>query len=156
VPVLAAYLPQEGVVLAQMQVKAVGHEASSAPTLLSTLDLRGTVVSGDANVAARALSEKILRAKGDDLWVIKENQSQMCEDRETLFAPQQNRPGCSAPPMDFREAAWEDHGHGRWETRQIIVSSLLASYSLWPGLSQAFKLERSRSNALGKMEQETA
>lgn len=155
VHVLAAYLPQEGVVLAQMQVKAVGNEASSAPTLLATLDLRGTVVSGDANFAVRALSEKILRAKGDYLWVIKENQRQMYEDIETLFAPQQSHPGWSAPPMDFRTAASENHAHGRWETRQITVSSLLASYSLWPGLSQVFKLERSRTNALGETEQET-
>jgi predicted transposase YbfD/YdcC len=156
VHMLAAYLPREGVVLAQMQVKAVGNEAGSAPTLLSSLDLRGTVVSGDANFASRPLSEKILRAKGDYLWVIKENQSQMHEDIETLFAPQQNRPGWSAPPMDFRTAVSEDRGHGRDEIRQITVSSLLAGYSPWPGLSQVFKLDRSRTNALGETEQETA
>lgn|SRR6266851_598011 len=62
---LSAYLPQEGVVLAQMQVKTVGNEVSSAPVLLASLDLRGTVVSGDANFAASALSETILQAKGD-------------------------------------------------------------------------------------------
>jgi len=53
------------VVLAQMQVKTVGNEVSSAPVLLASLDLRGTVVSGDANFAASALSETILQAKGD-------------------------------------------------------------------------------------------
>lgn len=156
VHLLAAYLPQEGVVLAQMQVKTVGNEVSEAPTLLSTLDLRGTVVSGDANFAASALSQAILSAKGDYLWVIKENRSQMYQDIHTLFEPQQSRPGWSAPPMDFRSATSEDHGHGRWETRQITVSSLLAGYSLWPGLSQVFKLERSRTNTLGETEQETA
>lgn len=156
VHLLAAYLPQEGVVLAQMQVKTVGNEVSAAPVLLATLDLRGAVLSGDANFAASALSQTILQAKGDYLWVIKENRSQMYRDIHLLFEPQQSRPGWSAPPMDFRQAASEDHGHGRWETRQITVSSLLAGYSLWPGLSQVFKLERSRTNALGEMEQETA
>ena len=156
VHLLAAYLPQEGVVLAQMQVKAVGNEVSSAPALLATLDLRGTVVSGDANFAASALSQAILKAKGDYLWVIKENRSQMYQDIHTLFEPQPSHPGWSAPPMDFRQAVSEDHGHGRWETRQITVSSLLAGYSLWPGLSQVFKLERQRTNALGESEQETA
>ena len=48
-----------------MQVKTVGNEVSEASTLLATLDLRGTVVSGDANFAASALSEAILRGKGD-------------------------------------------------------------------------------------------
>lgn len=156
VHLLAAYLPREGVVLAQVQVKTVGNEITAAPALLATLDLRGAVVSGDANFAARPLSEKILRAKGDYLWVIKENQSQMYQDIQLLFTPQQSRPGWSAPPMDFRGAVSEDQGHGRQERRQITVSSLLAGYSLWPGLSQVFQLERSRTNALGKMEQETA
>jgi predicted transposase YbfD/YdcC len=153
---LAAYLPKEGVVLAQVHVSTAGSEVSTAPSLFATLDLRGTVVSGDANFAARPLSEKILKARGDYLWVIKENQSQMYQDIQTLFEPQQSRPGWSAPPMDFRTAATVDKGHGRLETPQITVSSLLASYSLWSGLSQVFKLERRRTNALGETEQETA
>ena len=53
VHLLAAYLPREGVVLAQMQVSTAGSEVSAAPTLLATLDLRASIVSGDANFAAR-------------------------------------------------------------------------------------------------------
>jgi hypothetical protein len=102
---LSAYLPQEGVVLAQVQVSTSGSEVSAAPGLLATVDLRGTVVSGDAIFASRKLSLKILQAKGDYLWVIKENQSQMYQDIQTLFEPQQSRPGWSAPPTDFRWAS---------------------------------------------------
>jgi predicted transposase YbfD/YdcC len=102
------------------------------------------------------LRGKILEAKGDYLWVSKENQSQMYQDIQTLFEPQQSRPGWSAPPMDFRTTTSVDKGHGRLEKRCITLSCLLASYSLWPGLAQVFKLERERTNALGEMEQETA
>ena len=56
--------------------------------------------------------------------------------------------------MDFRSASTFDKGHGRRERRRITVSSLLASYSQWPGLSQVFKLERQRTNALGETERE--
>lgn len=70
VHLVAAYLPQEGVVLAQVQVKTSGNEVSAAPVLLATLDLRGTVGSLDATFAARKLSATILQAKGDYLWVI--------------------------------------------------------------------------------------
>src|SRR6266487_4345381 len=77
VHLLAAYLPKEGVVLAQVQVSTWGSEVSAAPVLLATLDLRGTVVSGDAIFASRKLSLKILQAKGDYLWMIKANQKQM-------------------------------------------------------------------------------
>ena len=64
----------------RVQVKTVGNEVSAAPVLLATIDLRGTVVSGDTTFAARKLSSMILQAKGDYLWVIKENQSRMYQD----------------------------------------------------------------------------
>jgi predicted transposase YbfD/YdcC len=57
-----------------MQVSTSGSEVSAAPTLLSTLDLRGTVVSGDAIFASRPLSQKIQQAGGQYLWIVKENQ----------------------------------------------------------------------------------
>ena len=154
VHLLAAYLPQEGVVLAQVQVSTSGSEVSSAPLLLASLDLRGTVVSGDAIFASRKLSLKILQAKGDYLWMIKENQVQMYQEIAALFEPQPSRPGWSAPPMDFRSAQSIQKRHGRREKRRITVSSLLASYSQWPGLMQVFQIERQRTNALGETEQE--
>jgi predicted transposase YbfD/YdcC len=154
VHLLAAYLPQEGVVVGQVQVANWGSEPNSAPKLLATMDLRGTVVTGDAIFASRKLSLKILQAKGDYLWMVKENQMQMYQDIQTLFEPQPSRPGWSAPPMDFRSCTCWNKGHGRLERRRITVSSLLASYSEWPGLSLVFKLERERTNALGKTEQE--
>lgn len=54
--------------------------------------------------------------------------------------------------MDVRTARSVDKGHGRVETRRIAVSSLLASSSLRPGLSQVFQRERERTNALGETE----
>ena len=154
VHLLAAYLPKEGVVLAQVQVSTSGSEVSAAPLLLATLDLRGTVVSGDAIFASRPLSLTILQAKGEYLWMVKENQKQMYQDIQTLFEPLSLRPGWSAPPMDFRSASSVDKGHGRMEKRRITVSSLLASYAQWPGLSQVFRIERQRTNALGETELE--
>src|SRR5579875_1594922 len=108
VHLLAAYLPREGVVLGQVQASHWGSEPSSAPKLLRTIDLRGTVVTADAIFASRGLSVKILQAKGDYLWIIKENQKQMYQEIQTLFEPQPSRPGWSAPPMDFRVATTFD------------------------------------------------
>jgi predicted transposase YbfD/YdcC len=156
VHLLAAYLPKEGVVLAQVQVSTSGSEVSAAPVLLATIDLRGTLVSGDAIFASRPLSQRIVQAKGDYLWMIKENQKQMYQDLQTLFEPPSVRPGWSAPPTDFRSASTVNKGQGRREKRHITVSSELSHYAEWPGLSQVFKLERQRINALGKVEQEIA
>lgn len=140
VHLLAAWLPPEGVVLVRMPVKTVGKEISEASTLLSTLDMRGTAVSGDANVAASALSRAIL----------KEHRSQRYQEMRLLCKAQPGRPGWPVAPMDFRQASSEDHGHGREETRQITLSRLLAGSRLWPGLSPVFTLERQRSHAPGE------
>lgn len=156
VHLLAAYLPKEGVVLSQVQVPATTSEVKIAPKLLACLDLRANVVSGDATFASRKLSQQILESKGDFLWTLKKNQHQMYQDLEVLFSPPTVRPGWSAPPTDFRSASSLGKAHGRVEKRRITVSSLLSSYSKWPGLSQVFRLERERTNTLGETEREVA
>ncbi len=149
VHLLALYLPQQGVVLAQMNVEHKGKEITFAPTLLSQIDLRGVVVSGDAMFDRRSLSAKIVQAHGDYLWTVKENEKGFYQEIEVLFQPHRKLAGTSAPPMDFRRSSTMEKGHGRLDKRSIIVSSLLADYSEWPELAQVFKLERQSTNALG-------
>jgi predicted transposase YbfD/YdcC len=150
VHLLALYHPKQGVVLTQMNVEKKGREITFAPTLLEQIDLRGVVVSGDAMFDRRSLSLKVIQAQGDYLWTVKENEATLHQDIEVLFQPHRKRAGTSAPPMDFRRARTVEKGHGRLDTRSIVVSSLLADYSDWPGLAQVFKLERQRTNVLGE------
>ena len=154
VHLVAAYLPQEGVVLGQVQASNWGSEPGAASRLVATIDLRGMVVTGDAIFACRPLSSKIVQAKADYLWMVKENQKQMYQDIQTLFEPQPSRHGWSAPPTDFRSASSLDKGHGRVEKRRITVRSLLSSYSQWPSLWQVFQLDRQRTNTLGETQRE--
>jgi predicted transposase YbfD/YdcC len=149
VHLLAAYLPNQGVVLAQMRVDEKSNEITHAPQLLRQVDLRGVVVSGDAMFDQRALSIQIVQAKGDYLWIVKDNQEGLREEIDVLFQPHRKLAGTSAPPNDFRTACTVEKGHGRLEKRTITVSSLLAGYSTWPQLAQVFKLESQRTDALG-------
>jgi predicted transposase YbfD/YdcC len=149
VHLLAAYLPNQGVVLAQMRVDEKSNEITHAPQLLRQVDLRGVVVSGDAMFDQRALSIQIVQAKGDYLWIVKDNQEGLREEIDVLFQPHRQLAGTSAPPNDFRTACTVEKGHGRLEKRTITVSSLLAGYSTWPQLAQVFKLESQRTDALG-------
>jgi len=154
VHLLAAYVPEHGVVLAQVQVNGAFDEPWPSPKLLACLDLRGIVVSGDALFAHRDLSLQIVQAHGDYLWVVKANQEGLYDEIQTLFEPVVTRPGWSAPPMDFRTAQTVEKGHGRLEKRRITVSSLLADYSQWPQAAQVFQLESQRTDALGRTQQE--
>ena len=77
VHLLAAYLPKQDVVLAQMRVDEKSNEITHAPKLLKQLELRGVVVSGDAIFDQRDLSIQIVEAKGDYLWTVKDNQEEL-------------------------------------------------------------------------------
>jgi hypothetical protein len=50
--------------------------------------------------------------------------------------------GFSPIPLDFVVAEQHDKGHGRREYRRLTISSLLAGYSDWPYLAQAFQVVR--------------
>lgn len=142
VHLVAAYLPEVGVVLAQLAVEQKENEIVAVPTLLAHLNLTGTVVVGDAMQTQRALSTQIVEAGGDYLWFVKENQPALHADIELLFTPLAVLPGTSDIPGDFTVARSVEKGHGRIEERSITVSSWLYEYTTWPYLAQVFKLER--------------
>jgi predicted transposase YbfD/YdcC len=150
VHLVAAYLPESGVVLAQIAVESKENEIVAAPKVLAELDLRGKVVVGDAMFCQRELSAQIVKGGGDYLWVVKENQKGVLEDLEILFEKEMLPTGCfSAEPTDFEGYEEWDKGHGRVEKRRITSSSLLRDYTPWPHLAQVFKLESWRWDSLG-------
>jgi predicted transposase YbfD/YdcC len=153
---LAAYLPEEGIVLMQMEVeKDKENEIVVAPKLLQCLDLRNKVVIGDALHTQRQISAQIVEAGGDFVWVVKDNQANTRQAIEQLFAPEPSVPGLGCPAMDFESAQTTEKQAGRIETRQITVSSLMNGYLNWPYLGQVFKLERRFTTlATGKVETE--
>ena len=153
---LAAYLPEEGIVLMQMAAGNKENEISVAPKLLKCLDLRGKVVAGDAMHTQRSLSAQILAAGGDYLWFVKDNQPAMRADIEDLFTADDRTVEGGCVPNDFRTYRRVDKGHGRRESREITVSGELKGHSDWPGLEQVFKLERCRLDIkTGKEERDT-
>ena len=147
---VAAYLPETGVVLAQLAVENHTNEIRVVPQVLESLNLTGVVVTGDALQTQRPVSTQIVEAGGDYLWFVKANQPQLHADLVQLFTPLPTLPGTADDPLDFTTAATIDAAHGRLEERRITVSSLLQDYSGWPYLAQAFKLERWVTDGVGR------
>jgi predicted transposase YbfD/YdcC len=141
---LAAYLPEEGIVLMQVSALDKDSEINAAPILLGSIDLRGKVVVGDALHTQRALSVQILEAEADYLWFAKENQPTLREDIAELFEGDRQTVLGGLIEHDFETSRTVEKGHGRLEVREITVSSELKGYSDWPGLEQVFRLERRR------------
>lgn len=140
---LAAYLPGEGVTLAQVAIESKQNEISAAPLLLGYVDLRNKVVIGDALHTQRQVSIQIGKAGGNYIWTVKGNQSQLQQDLQDWFDDKvQLLPGMGAPSKDFRSASLTNKGHGRLEVRTLTTSSQLNDFLDWPFLQQVFKLER--------------
>lgn len=141
---LAAYLPEEGIVLMQVAAGGKENEISVAPALVRCLDLRGKVVVADAMHTQRALSAQIVAAGGHYLWTAKENQPTLRADIEAVFTTDDRTVAGGHIPRDRRTAQTVSKGHGRQETRTLTASDDLHGYSDWPGLAQVFRLERRR------------
>jgi predicted transposase YbfD/YdcC len=142
VHLLAAYLPEEGLVLMQVEVTSRENEISAAPKLVQVLDLRGKIVMGDAMHTQRQLSIQIVTQGGDYIWVAKGNQAEVQETIAHLFEPEPVTPGFAPTPTDFKTAHSVNKAHGRLERRTLTSSSMLKDYLDWPYLEQVFKLER--------------
>jgi predicted transposase YbfD/YdcC len=144
VHLLSAYAVEAGTVLAQEAVGTKENEIVAAPRLLRSLNLRGAIISGDAMFTQRTLSTQVVESGGHFCWIAKENQPTMFDDLKLLFSPRiiPVAKGFSPIPLDFVVAEQHDKGHGRREYRRLTISSLLAGYSDWPYLAQAFQVVR--------------
>jgi predicted transposase YbfD/YdcC len=133
---LSALAHRVGLTLAQQAVDDKTNEIPVALDLLHHIVLEGRIVTMDALLTQRQLAQHIVDARGDYVMIGKENQPQLLDDIQTVFA--------LAPMAGERRtaAATVDLGHGRIEQRWLQTSNVLAGYSDWPGLAQVFRLER--------------
>jgi len=100
--------------------------------LLDELEIEGKVITADALLTQKAISNYIVKERNADfVMTVKDNQPTLKSDIETLTLKSQ---GC-----DFKTI---DKGHGRIESRSILCSSLLNDYVDFPNVKQAFCIER--------------
>ena len=142
VHLLAAYLPEEGIVLMQIVVDVKENEIKVAPRVLAALDLKGRVVTGDAMFTQRKLSVQIVSQGGDYIWFVKDNQKQLREDVEQFFVPPRKEPGWHIAQLPQRVATSQGKEHGRLEKRTLTLMADESGFIDWPALEQVFKLER--------------
>lgn len=120
---LAAYLPQEGVVLMEIALNGKGSEIPGAAQLLKMVDLREKVVMGDALHTQRAVSIQIVEAGGNYIWFAKGNQPQLEEDIRLWFEPEPAPlPGQGRLRRDFETVKETSKGHGRedWKNGPLL------------------------------------
>jgi DDE_Tnp_1-associated len=91
VHLLALMAHKSGVTLAQAAVpngvEEKTNEHKTALRLLEKVNLKGRVVTGDAILCQRDLSQQVIDAQGHFLWFVKANQPTLLQDIEAAFAP---------------------------------------------------------------------
>ena len=117
---LAAYLPDEGIVLMQMEVGSKENEIVAAPRLLKSIDLKGKVVTGDAMFAQRDLSRQIIEAGGHYLWTVKDNQAGLRSDIEALFEIEEGKTSLKAMSNDWLEVMDIAHRLGLYSSATMM------------------------------------
>ena len=142
VHLLAAYVPEQGVVLMQVEVESKENEITAAPQLLEAVDLRNCVVTGDAMFTQQTLCDQIVLAGGDYVFPVKDNHPTMRRAIADLFMPAPVTPGHGAVCLPENTAHTLTSGHGRIEHRYLTVSTQLNDYLDWPHLGQVFRLQR--------------
>lgn len=100
--------------------------------LLTTCEIAGKDVTGDALPTQRALATYVVERQADYHFTVKSNQPTLERDIALLFETR------GAP--DFVEVAPPDHG--RIETRSIWCSTALNAYLDFPHVGQVFMIER--------------
>jgi len=153
---LTVYVPQQGLVLVQAQVERKENEITVAPQVLNQVNLSGAIVIGDAMHTQREISRQVVEAGGDYIWFVKANQPRTHWAIEKLFVHEVCNLKQGAPlSKEVRMLSKVSKGHGRIETRTLLVSTLLNDYLDWPHVAQVFRLERIvwRNNYKGKTRQ---
>jgi predicted transposase YbfD/YdcC len=142
VHLLAAYVPEEGVVLMQVQVPGKNNEITAAPRVLETVDLRDCVVTGDAMFTQKTLCEHIVCSGGDYVFPVKDNHPTMRRAIADMFMPSPVSPGHGRVCFPETTAHTVSKSRGRIEHRYLTASTQLNEYLEWPHVAQVFRLQR--------------
>lgn len=129
---LAAVDQASGLVRRQRNVAEKTNEIPEARALLAGWDLTGVVVTADPLHCQRALCQQILRQGGHYLLQVKENQPELHQAIQEVFAAPRSGPH----PLTFWKTSTLGKGHGRVEARLLEATEALNDYLDWPGPGQ--------------------
>jgi hypothetical protein len=87
VHLVGAYAHGAHTMLTQLRTEGKGHELAAAKQLLETLPLAGRVVTGDALLTQRAISQRVVAGGGDYLLPVDDNQPRLKRGIEQAFSP---------------------------------------------------------------------
>jgi len=148
---VSAWAVENGIVLGQIKTSEKSNEITAIPELIKQLELQDTIVSIDAMGCQKAIAEQIIEKKGDYVFSLKGNHSNMHDQIALFFKDHRNS-------SEFDRFESTDGDHGRIEIRRYATCSnidWLQGKELWEGLKTITKVRRER-HIDGKISSETS
>ena len=115
---VSAWSSANGVVLGQEKTAEKSNEITAIPELLTSLAIKGCIVTIDAMGCQKNIAEQIVKQKGDYLLALKGNQGHF-HDEVASFLTLAKEANFKNIEHDFHEEI--DAGHGRVETRRAYA-----------------------------------
>jgi len=158
-----ALLCEAGLVLGQVATEEKSNEIVAIPALLELLDLRGALVSIDAEGTQVKIARKIVQGGGDYLLAVKGNQPSLYAEVQEAFdeALDARRRTVDEVPAPLVETNTQvDGAHGRIETRTARVLTgfepWVPTSERWAGVKRLVAVTATREDTTtGKVSTET-
>ena len=147
---LAAFLHEVGIPIAECAVSEKTNEIPVSIELLKAFDVTGLVIATDALLTQRKFCQHILDRQADYCLPVKANQKQLYEDIRDLFEPLDETDPPEVEHRRFENLHAEvgalmqtftdrEDAKGRITTRTLTASTLLTEHTNWPGLQQVYQ-----------------
>jgi len=151
---VSAWATMHRLVLGQRKVDAKSNEITAIPQLLQLLEIQGCIVTIDAMGCQKEIAKRIVEGEADYVLALKDNQGNLFEDVQQIFAQAQAR-NFVGIDHDFDQTI--NKGHGRVEIRRCWTMGqvdYLIDADKWENFTSIAMIQAER-RIDGKIERET-
>jgi predicted transposase YbfD/YdcC len=147
IDMVSAWASANRLVLGQVKVDEKSNEITAIPQLLEALEVSGCIVTIDAMGCQTEIAEQIIDRDAEYVLALKENQGNLYEDVERLFADLKDSQ-YKAYEFDYEKTV--NKGHGRIEIRECWTISdpevlrHLRGFANWRKLTTVSKIRSQR------------
>ncbi len=134
---MQVWATKQRLVLAQRAVEGAAGEPAAIPELLKLLDLKGAVVTSDANGCTAATTVAVREAGADYIIALKGNRGPQHKHVRAAFE--------TADPKGLSTSSKTNEGHGRIETRTVFAMPASGwTWAEWCDVKTFVMIERRR------------
>jgi predicted transposase YbfD/YdcC len=119
VHLVSAWDTGRGLLIGQVKAEQKSNEITAIPELLKAVDVKDAIVTIDAAGCQKKIVEDIVSRGGDYVIALKGNQGMLHAEAENFFSQARE---IGHADMECLVETTVEKGHGRLETREVVVS----------------------------------